>query len=73
MGLARVSWDEDLYIKSISSFTNKGNFENLQFTTSTLNEEPKSVTFAPFESMEHKYVIKVEDPKKYFLQNCCMA
>ena len=68
MGLARVSWAEDLYIKSISSFSNKGNFENLQFTTSILNEEPKSLTFAPFESIEHKYVIKVEDPKNIFFK-----
>ncbi|MDA7825271.1 hypothetical protein N9A20_00160 [Candidatus Pelagibacter sp.] len=68
VGLAKVSWTEDLYIKSISSFTNKGNLENLQFTTSTLNEEPKSVTLAPFESIEHKNVIKVEDPKNVFFQ-----
>ena len=68
LGLAKASWTDGLYIRSISSFTNEGNFENLQFTMSSLIEEPKSVTLAPLESFEHGAVIKVEDPKNVFFK-----
>ena len=68
IGLPIVSWAEDKYIKSISSFQKKGDFQNLQFTTSTLNDNPKSVTLAPLDSIEHKYVIKVENPKEIFFK-----
>lgn len=68
LGLPNFSWANDLYIESISPFTDKGNFKNLQFTTSTLTEEPTSVILAPIDSIEHKYIVKVQDPKNIFFK-----
>tara|TARA_B110000977_G_scaffold159976_1_gene204138 strand:+ start:798 stop:1661 length:864 start_codon:yes stop_codon:yes gene_type:complete len=68
VGIKKNSLTEDLNLKSISSFSNKGNDENLQFTIAVLNEEPSGITFAPYESAEYQNVIRVEEPKNIFFK-----
>ena len=57
---------DDLSLKSISSFTNEGSPDNFQFSVSELKKEPKSITLVPLETINHKNVIKVENPKATF-------
>jgi acyl-[acyl carrier protein]--UDP-N-acetylglucosamine O-acyltransferase len=66
--LASVSWLDGIHVESISSFTNEGSFENLQFTVSSLNKEPKSITLAPLETFGRGALIKVENPKNVFFK-----
>jgi acyl-[acyl carrier protein]--UDP-N-acetylglucosamine O-acyltransferase len=68
VGLPSVSWLDGIHVESISSFTNKGSFENLQFTVSSLKKEPKSITLVPLETFGHRALIKVENPKNVFFK-----
>lgn len=66
LGFREIQIANDLYVKSVSPFTNEGNTENLQFTLLPLEKEPQSITLAPLETLEYRTVLKVENPKVTF-------
>jgi acetyltransferase-like isoleucine patch superfamily enzyme len=66
LGLSEVIITSDVYIRSVSTFTNEAILDNLQFTLSPLENEPQSLTLAPVNSLTCENIIKVENPKSTF-------
>jgi acetyltransferase-like isoleucine patch superfamily enzyme len=66
LSLSEVCITSDIYIKSVSKFSNEVILDNLQFTVLPLENEPQSLTLAPINSLTCKNIIKVENPKAIF-------